>query len=229
MERAEPSTELVGLAHRARRGDQHALERLLAEVHVYLRRYFERWLFRRLGWQDTLDDLAQEALVKVARGLGDCAASDDVALIVWARTVARNVGTDYLRGMRDEWDQREFLDGIEELVDGDEWERQIEVTGRDIVLRILADVHAAEAEDAQELLWQRVVLGEEWSEAGAALGIPYTAAKRRYQRTQGRIRQAVLKRLIDLAPDELSAVRRWLESIDMPAPSLIRTGHSGDA
>lgn len=229
MERAEASTELVGLASRARRGDQGALERLLAEVHVHLHRYFERWIFRRSGWQDTLDDLAQEALIRIARGLGSCAASDDVALLVWTRTVARNVGTDYLRGMRDEWDQREFLDGIEELVDGDEWEREIEVTGRDIMLRILAEAHTAEADDAQELLWQRVVLGDEWSEAGAALGIPHTAAKRRYQRTQGRIRHAVLRRLVDLAPEELSAVRRWLERIDMPAPPLTRTGHRGDA
>jgi len=46
MEKAEPSTELVGLASRARRGDQGALERLLAEVHVHLRRYFDRWLSR---------------------------------------------------------------------------------------------------------------------------------------------------------------------------------------
>ena len=191
--------------------------------------YFDRWLFRRVGWEDTLDDLAQESLIKVARGLGGCTAINDGMLLEWARTVAMNVGTDYLRGMRDEWDQREFLDGIEELVDGDEWEREIEVTGRDIMLRILADVHTAETEDAQELLWQRVVLGDEWSETGTALGIPHTAAKRRYQRTQGRIRHAVLRRLVDLAPEELSAVRHWLESIDMPAPPLTRTGHCGDA
>ena len=61
------------------------------------------------------------------------------------------------------------------------------------------------------------------------MGIPHTAAKRRYQRAQARLRHAVLKRFLDLSPEELSAVRRWMARIDMPTSSLIQSGHHDDA
>ena len=236
MKRAARSTELVGLVARARQGDDHALERLLAEVHVHVHRYLARWLYRRRGWEDTIDDLAQETLIRIARGIDGCLAVNDAILLEWVRTVARNVGTDYLRSMRDEWEQSEFLRDVSTTVDSEQWEREIEkwereVTdlGTSIMLRILGEVHATESEDAQVLLWHRLVQGDEWGDASGAIGIPHTAAKRRYQRAQARLRLAVLKRIVDLAPDELSAVRRWMERIDTPTSSLIRSGHHDDA
>ena len=222
--------DLVDLAAQARHGDDYALERLLAEVHVHIHRYLARWLHRRRGWEDTIDDLAQETLIRIARGLESCGAATDAMLLEWVHAVARNVGIDYLRSMRDEWEQTEFLGDACAVVDSEEWGREIhEEPGIRIMLRVLGEVHAEESEDAQELLWYRLVQGDEWADTGGAIGIPHTAAKRRYQRAQGRLRCAVLKRLINLAPEELSAVRRWLTRIDMAVPSLTRTGHLGDA
>jgi DNA-directed RNA polymerase specialized sigma24 family protein len=149
-------------------------------------------------------------------------------LLEWARTVARNVGTDYLRRRREEWDQREFVAEIEAVVDSDEWEREIDDDGQSIMLRLLAAAHAAEPADVQTVLWHHLVEGDEWSATGDAMGIAHTAAKRRFQRAQKRLRHAVLKRLIDLPPDELRAVRRWLEHIDLAVSPFIRTG-PGDA
>ena len=137
--------------------------------------------------------------------------------------------------MRDEWEQSEFLRDVSAAVDSELWEREIEKWEREIIdlgstimLRILREVHADESEDAQALLWHRLVQGDEWSDTGGAIGIPPTAAKRRYQRAQGRLRHALLKRIVDLTPDELSAVRRWMERIDVPNSSLIPSGYDGD-
>jgi RNA polymerase sigma factor (sigma-70 family) len=236
MKEAARSTELVGLAARARNGDPHALERFLVAAHVHIHRYLTRWLYRRRGWEDTVDDLAQETLLRIARGLDGCGAVNDAMLLEWVRTVTRNVGTDYLRSMRDEWEQSEFLRTIDAAVDSELWEREIEKWEREIIdlgpgimLRILREAHATESEDGQALLWHRLVEGAEWSETGDAVGIPPTAAKRRYQRAQARLRHAVLKRILDLSPEELSAVRRWMARIDMPTSSLIRSGHHDDA
>jgi RNA polymerase sigma factor (sigma-70 family) len=236
MKNAERSTELVGLAARARDGDPHALERFLVEVHVHVHRYLTRWLYRRRGWEDTADDLAQETLIRIARGLDGCGAVNDTMLLEWVRTVTRNVGTDYLRSMRDEWEQSEFLRTVNAAVDSELWEREIEKWEREIIelgpgimLRILREAHATESEDAQALLWHRLVQGDEWSETGDAVGIAHTAAKRRYQRAQARLRHAVLKRILALSPEELSAIRRWMARIDMPMSSLIRSGHHDDA
>ena len=73
-------------------------------------------------------------------------------LMEWCRTIAENVGTDYLRDVRDEWDARAF---------------------------------------------------------------PHTAAKRRFQRMQDRIRRAVQKKLISLAPEELTVVEGWIARDDL--------------
>jgi RNA polymerase sigma factor (sigma-70 family) len=236
MKNAAGSFELVSLVARARSGDPHALERFLVEVHVHVHRYLTRWLYRRRGWEDTADDLAQETLIRIARGLDACGAVNDSILLEWVRTVTRNVGTDYLRSMRDEWERREFLRTVDAAVDSELWEREIEKWEREIIdlgpgimLRILREAHGTESEDGQALLWHRLVQGDEWSETGYAVGIAHTAAKRRYQRAQARLRHAVLKRILDLSPEELSAVRRWMARIDMPTSSLIQSGHHDDA
>src|SRR6476620_2117427 len=105
MDKAVRTRKLVVLMARAREGDEHALESLLAEVHVHVHRFFSRWLYRRPGWEDTVDDLAQDTPL----------AENDAILLEWCTTVALNAGTDYLRGMRDEWDTRAFFSETETL------------------------------------------------------------------------------------------------------------------
>lgn len=217
MDGAARSADLVALAARARSGDEQALERLLAAVHVHIRRYFRFWLYRRNDWEETVEDLAQEALIKVARGIAGCTAVTDTQLITWCCAVSQNVGVDYLRATRNEWELmaiRVDMAKIEDL-DSDWRQGEIEVdTGMSIMLRILRDVHAAENDETQQLLWHRLERENEWSETGSALGIAHTAAKRRFQRAQSRLRYAVLEKLIALPPDELGAVRRWMERLE---------------
>ncbi len=89
------------------------------------------------------------------------------------------------------------------------------------MLDLLREAHEAEGEEAQTLLWHRLIQGDEWAETGGALGIPQTAAKRRFQRMQGRIRHAVLKKLIALTPDELTAAKRWIMRIDLSGEEMM--------
>lgn len=209
---------------RTRAGDDHALEGLLREVHVHVHRFFVRWLYRRPGWEDTVDDLAQETLIKIARSLDLCSAENDAVLLEWCTKVALNTGIDYLRSMRDEWDATAFLNDVDAFraLDWDLREREIEEeAGARIVLRILREAHEEEGCDAQTLLWHRLVQGDEWTETGDVLGIAHTAAKRRFQRMQDRIRLAVLKKLVALAPDEISVARRWIARLDVRGEHVV--------
>jgi hypothetical protein len=65
----------------------------------------------------------------------------------------------------------------------------------------------------QLVTWARLVQGDDWEQAGAAVGLPHTAAKRRYQRLQDRLRTTVLHRVAELPPGEGAAARRWLDHI----------------
>ena len=237
MDKVARTRKLVVLMARAREGDEHALESLLAEVHVHVHRFFSRWLYRRPGWEDTVDDLAQETIIKIARSLDTPLAENDAILLEWCTTVALNAGTDYLRSMRDEWDTRAFFSEAETL-GALGWELQDcdieEDAGARILLRILREAHEEEGGDAQTLLWHRLVQGDEWAETGDVLGIPHTAAKRRFQRMQGRIRHAVLRKLIALPPDEFIAARRWIARLDVRGEytmtlTSIRPGSPTDA
>ncbi|HYH80568.1 MAG TPA: sigma factor [Longimicrobium sp.] len=224
MDKVARTRKLVTLVARAREGDEAALESLLVDVHVHVHRFFSRWLYKRPGWEDTVDDLAQETLIKIARSLDTSLAENDAVLLEWCSTVALNAGIDYLRSMRDEWDTRAFMDDVDAFraLNWDWQERETEEdAGAVIVLRLLREAHEQEGADAQTLLWHRLVVGDEWAETGGELGIAHTAAKRRFQRMQERLRHAVLKGLIGLGPDELTAARRWILKIDLPHKNLM--------
>lgn len=219
MDRHASEQRLAELAQRVKRGDQAALERLLERVHVYVLRYLRRWLYKRRGMEETAEDLAQEALIRIAGALGDFRGTTDAEIIVWCRTVAMNVGTDYLRAMRDEWDagaMHEEIAAIHPGLDGPWNEEEIGGSeGMRILLRLLERAQDEEMDASQTLLWHRLVQGDSWGRAGESLGIPDTAAKRRYQRAQERLRKAVLRGLLKLSPSEIRAVRRWMASRDL--------------
>lgn len=221
MDHGECGTALIGLAARAREGDGEALERLLTQVHVHLHGFFLQWLHHRRGWEDVADDLTQEALIKCACGLRTCDAATDASFLEWCRRIAVNAGTDYLRKMRDEWAATVFIENLASALDRNAPGCEIATdAGTRIMLRILHEVHESEPEETQLLLWQRVLDGESWAEAGEAFGIAGSAAKRRYERTRARLRRAVLKQLISLSPAELAVVRRWMARVDVGLQDL---------
>lgn len=215
----ETKTRLVSLARRAGDGDRPALEKLLATVHVHVIRYLEGWLHHSREWEESAKDLAQETLIRISATIGGFRGENDGELVTWCVTIARNIAKDRLRVVRDRADVEALKLEVGWGVTGgtSSWNEEASDVSDElrVLLRLLREAQAAEPEASQELLWRHVVLHDSWREAGDALGIPATAAKRRFQRSQERIRMALLRSVVTLPPEELSIVRRWLARADV--------------
>jgi len=221
MARRQAGDELVRLAALARGGDDAALERLLAAAHVYVVRFYRAWLFQSRGdWEETALDLAQDTLVRIGQRLGGCRAVDDLEFLGWCRSVALSIGLEHLGARRSEWDALALRCelGRDRQEGGDGSGSGSPTPGELALARVLEDAHAAEPDAGQVLLWHRLVRGDEWEEVGAALGIAATAAKRRFQRAQTRLRVAVLARIEALGPAERSAVYSALRGRGVAPP-----------
>jgi RNA polymerase sigma factor (sigma-70 family) len=204
------SHALVHLSAAAKSGCGQALEHLLAEVHVHVARCCRTWL-SRIG-QGAVQEVAQEALIRIAGGLGACRAENDEDLLVWCRTVARHAAFDRLRSDQREWDVRVFaeeLDQVEcEIPDPEN------TTGVSVLLQALDEALDAEPEMVHSLLWHRLVQRDGWEEAADALGLTPAGAKRRFQRATDRLRKAILAALARRRPDDPGAEKalRWLRT-----------------
>ncbi|WP_420128144.1 RNA polymerase sigma factor [Longimicrobium sp.] len=225
MKGPTPDGLLVCLAEAAVRGDEDAMERLLTELHVDLLRYLRRWLrFWRQG-DELAMEIAQETLVRVARGLHSFRGTSNGQLVSWARAVAANLAKDAAREARGEWDAVVFGEELDEL---DAHEPDLPLgndddtpgsQGRKVVLRLLGEALQGGNEEAQALLWHRLVQGDSWADAGAAVGLTHTAAKRRCQRLQERLRSQVLERIESLPAADAAAARRWLAHLEASTPA----------
>lgn len=220
MDRSGQPTTLIDLVRRSREGDERALEQLLAALHVHAVRYLEGWLHQSREWRELARDLAQDTLIRAARGLGTFRGTTDGEVVAWCIVIARNAGMDRLRAERDERTAENVRDEIDPWAVG-QWGRYAEgedaSVGLRVLVRLLGEVHGEEPEESQELLWRRLVQHDTWQQAGQALGVTEAGAKRRYQRAQERLRIAVLRKVVHLPPHELAAVSRWLERAGVEA------------
>jgi RNA polymerase sigma factor (sigma-70 family) len=182
---------LAQLASAARAGCGQALERLLAEVHIHVIRCCRAWL-SRIG-EDAACETAQEALVRIARGLSTCRAEHDDAFLAWCRAVARHAALDRLRDHRREWEVRAFAEELGDAEsDGEDAGHSAAVAA---LLEVLEEALTAEPDRVHALLWHRVVRRDSWAEVAVALGLTAAGAKRRYQRAAARIRRGAARRL----------------------------------
>jgi RNA polymerase sigma factor (sigma-70 family) len=201
---------LVRLSMAAKNGCGQALEHLLAEVHVHVARCCRTWL-SRIG-QGAVEEVAQEALIRVAAGLGACRAENDEDLLAWCRTVARHAAFDRLRSHQREWDVRVFaeeLDQVEcEIPDPEN------ATEPSVLLQALDEALDAEPEAVHSLLWHRLVQRDGWEEAAGVLDLTPAGAKRRFQRTMARLRRTILATLARRRPDDpgVEKALRWLKA-----------------
>lgn len=201
---------LVRLSTAARSGCGQALEHLLVEVHVHVARCCRTWL-SRIG-QGAVEEVAQEALVRIAGGLGAYRAENDEDLLAWCRTVARHAAFDRLRSHQREWDVRVFAEELDQVEC--EIPEPENTTAVSVLLQALDEALAAEPELVHSLLWHRLVQRDGWEEAAGALDLTPASAKRRFQRTTARLRRAVLAALTRRSPDDPRAERalRWLRT-----------------
>ncbi|WP_420128140.1 RNA polymerase sigma factor [Longimicrobium sp.] len=199
-------TGLVELAAAEKDGCEHALERLLAHVHVHVVRACRRWL---AGIGDgAAEEVAQEALVRIAAGLQTCRAGTDEVLFAWCHAVARHAAMDRLREHLREWEVRALGDELAEVECGADADERSAAVGA--LLAVLHEALGTEPEAVHALLWHRVVRRDSWEEVGHALGLTAAGAKRRFQRTVARVRRKVERLLAQGDDPGRTDARRWL-------------------
>jgi DNA-directed RNA polymerase specialized sigma24 family protein len=199
-------TGLVDLAAAAKDGCEHALERLLAHVHVHVFRSCRAWL---AGVGDgAAEEVAQEALVRIAAGIHTCRAGTDDVLFAWCHAVARNATMDRLREHFREWEVRALCDELAKVeCDLDAGEQSVALNA---LLAVLHEALGTEPEAVHALLWHRVVRHDSWEEAAHALGLTAAGAKRRFQRTVARVRRKAECLLAQSDDPARVEARQWL-------------------
>lgn len=203
--------DLTAWARRAARGDDLAMEEFLTRIHPILARY----LLRYLGDEgDVASDLAQEALVRIASSLCQSRAQTQEQLIAWCLVIARNVSIDFLRAsQREPSHHGSTLDGGHPLVGGET--AMVPAPEFSVLFGLLRDAEAEVSDDSRRILYLRLVENASWAAVGEELGIAESAAKRRFQRAQRRIRREVLIRVNQLGTSlrqrVLDRIRRFGE------------------
>jgi RNA polymerase sigma factor (sigma-70 family) len=194
----DPTSEdvLVPLLRRARAGDERARERLLAALHVPMRDYVAARTRSTPDGGDLADDVAQEALIRIATRLGSCRATTDRQLFKWALTVARSRLLDHLRRHGDGWVERIGDHDVAAPLDAKESLAPASATFRGVLQWVVRELPPS----TQALLELRVENGEPWAEVARVLRTTTAGAKRRYQRAQARLRHAVEQRVAGLPP-----------------------------
>jgi len=194
----------------AQAGCAQALNRLLGQLEGPVYRYLLVRVRAAPDAEDLACDLSQEALIRAAAAIPRSTFASDGRLLSWAITIARNVLLDHLRQARGRAEVRG--DSHWAAVESDE-----PLPGEDAPPPRQLDVLAAEAlaevsETMAELLRLRLMEGKTWKEVAAVLGIPESAAKRRFQRVQTALRRKILARL-----DPLPCRSAWAGTPELPS------------
>jgi RNA polymerase sigma factor (sigma-70 family) len=182
-----------------------ALTDLLSALGELLVRYGERRLRRFPDAHDAAHDVAQETLLRVARGAGACAATTDARFLAWVLAIARHVLADEIRSPGRRLHVRPAaadLLGADARLATDAWARGPAERPPRRLARIVRAAYDALPPTTAELLWMRVEGGASWPEVAAAFGTTPAGAKRRFQCAQRRLRRAVLLRAATLSAQE---------------------------
>ena len=170
------ASELTALADLASAGDSDALESLLAQLYPIVRTF----IGRRIPARDLDgDDLVQSSMIRVWMKLPQCRATSDRQLLHWCRVIAWRITLDHFRHPR----RGLFISLAEPLAEptpGDD------SPGKLILAMAAAWPELPEA--TQKLIWAKVIEGRSWSEIAEEQGTTVSAAKRRFQRAQKRLR-----------------------------------------
>jgi RNA polymerase sigma factor (sigma-70 family) len=162
------------LLARARRGDREALGKIIA-----LHRGPAYALVARLlvGRPDLVDDVVQDALLKVVRNIGRFDPDGPARLSTWVLTIAARTGLDALRRTR-------RLEPLPDELPGCVLESTLLRRTVEEVMKQLSDDHRA-------VLVLRVFHDLDYPEIATALGIEEGTVKSRLSRARAALRQAL--------------------------------------
>jgi len=154
---------------------------MVEAAEAIIRRTLHHWAGGVVLRRGLLDDVAQEALLRIWINRRRCRAETEAGIAAWIATIARCTAVDVLRP---DWQmptisidfERSWCPSTDDLGQ----------TPRGAAL--VAELSWTLGETDAEILWYRLVSNQEWSEIGQVLGISWTAARRRYQRAIARLR-----------------------------------------
>lgn len=206
--------QLIVLLTGAQASDERALEELLKYLHIVISRFLARRLTGVSGGEAFVEDVAIEALVRIANNINSCRATQERQLIAWALAIARNTSIDFLRTETRHAAQVVAQEATVRRAGVRPRALEAEPSPAEQALcDLVKEIHDSLPTDLQLLLWLRLVVGSKWAEVADELSITPAAAKRRYQRGQQRLRRELTKRIHHLTGRDCGLVLERLSSL----------------
>lgn len=200
---------------------ERALEQLLTRLHKPVRQFIERRVGACRDAEDVVADITQETLVHIAMHFGACTAADDRMLVAWVLTAARRVLIDTWRspssGLAARYVSTSLDSEVALRLSGTGVNGRIEsCPARETILRLGVEAYNAASEETGELIWHRLIQGDEWSELGARFRTTGPGAKRRFQRAQQKLRRKLGELIAALPDGQRHAVQALVERYEQP-------------
>lgn len=221
-----------------------ALEDLLTALCDPIRRYAAGCLRKRVDAGDIVEDVVQETLIRLAKGIRVCRATSDGQVLSWARTTAHHALIDMYRspssGLAAQQLAQELVEEIQEhaLWRGEAAPAPSSPAMAQLIAVVMAAYNDA-VEATGELFWWRLIMGLEWTEIAAKFSTSAAGAKRRFQRAQDTLRREVIRR-VDALPaperaDVLALLTRFgyaeslmADAVDGGGPPAAESGVASD-
>ncbi|MBI3504663.1 MAG: sigma-70 family RNA polymerase sigma factor [Proteobacteria bacterium] len=186
------SSDLFDRFDGARRTVPGALDAFLRQSAGLLEAWCRRWQAALLVRTHLVEDVVQDALFHVWQHFRTCRADSTPELVAWLHAIARHAAVDSLRLNHPEHRVQIRVVSLDVILSnrgawGDE-EDSADERSSALVADVLAMLDRTSDPAIRELLWRRLVGEESWEEIGSALGISWTAARRRFQRAMRRAR-----------------------------------------
>lgn len=188
-----------------------ALEDLLTALCDPIRRSATHHARGLVDVHEVAADLTQETLIGLAKGIRGCRARTDAEVVAWARAATRNAYIDMFRSPASGLAARllavELVDEIGQTatLSGDPAPHPNSPAMASL-LRVVMDAYGDAVESTGEMFWWRLIMSLEWSEIAVKLSTTTAGAKRRFQRAQETLRQAVVTRVGALPAPERAEV-----------------------
>lgn len=211
---AYPTGALVRLLAEARAGSARSRDELLVALHFTILRYLKRQIRSRCDAPDLAEDLAQESLIRIIQRLSDCRADEDGQVHAWALAIARSRLVDHLR-TRDTQPAMRMDETAMALA-------PVATEGgsrpEHVLRRLLREVLDALPPATSDLLRLRANGSLPWEAVGDALQTTPAGAKRRFQRAQARLRQALRAAVAALPERDRAEVKRRFRAFSDHSP-----------
>jgi len=188
-----------------------SLEKLLILLHGPLKRYAFSKVRRSPDAEDLAADIAQDALIRIAKGVRSCRAGSDGEVVSWAISIAHRVVLDVVRSRQSGLQAMYFADVTAQAMFGMSMEDSVGQRAEmepamELLLSLMAEACNGAIDATGELLWWRLIVSLDWREIGERVDTTAAGAKRRFQRAIETLRVEIVRRIDALPSADHAAV-----------------------